>query len=546
MEIKRQIVESKTPPSNKEVWWFDTNTEALKRYSSGKWEIIQGGDSTPSDTIIETTYNDLLKLINENKLIPGTWYEFEYSDIYEYDASDILLEACNDPATDDIVTKSYDLIVFKGNITKIKVLALSSEYIYEHCLVYESSISKWLPAQYNIKTVTTNNIIIGNYLHDYIYRAGSLDVNTVKDQFYNIESADNSHDFETDIENVKAVFRKYNTNPYTLGFEYTASGDDDVNHTYFILLDVDSHTQDVIDVVHKTTIEMGPIIEININPSSIEDLLFSPLDNTGEVYNIQYPNAKIYNSCFGNYYNFYLGGVDYFDVHQLLYQYDEDMFNSKKSLVIDNIACNNEFIIPISSDASILGSITHSKCMIEGNNDDINVINYIGPLSSGFKAINSSIKLSAYETIEGSDIGDWWLGFLDRPIKSFLENTTINNSNIECIGSYQLYYYNEEDDEHEIFLAYHDLCNLRIDNLVKPFDLENDEIRHIVFIGLANPSDYEDEEGNVDEDNLLGINPYIEKQATFHINKFKIRNDIDSLQGYIAEFIVEESVEYAI
>lgn len=46
MEIKRQIIESKFPPQNKEVWWFDVNTNTLKRYTRGKWSIF---DAIPFD-----------------------------------------------------------------------------------------------------------------------------------------------------------------------------------------------------------------------------------------------------------------------------------------------------------------------------------------------------------------------------------------------------------------------------------------------------------------------------------------------------------------
>lgn len=49
MEIKRQIVESKFPPSNKEVWWFDVNSQEIKRYTEGKWTAVvtSSGGNTP-------------------------------------------------------------------------------------------------------------------------------------------------------------------------------------------------------------------------------------------------------------------------------------------------------------------------------------------------------------------------------------------------------------------------------------------------------------------------------------------------------------------
>lgn len=53
MEIKRPIVESKNPPSNKEVWWFDTNNEQLKRYRSGNWTAVS---NTISNTNLGSAY----------------------------------------------------------------------------------------------------------------------------------------------------------------------------------------------------------------------------------------------------------------------------------------------------------------------------------------------------------------------------------------------------------------------------------------------------------------------------------------------------------
>lgn len=51
MEIKRQIIESDMPPTNKNVWWYDSNTDSLMRYDSGKYEpIIIKNNSIPDET----------------------------------------------------------------------------------------------------------------------------------------------------------------------------------------------------------------------------------------------------------------------------------------------------------------------------------------------------------------------------------------------------------------------------------------------------------------------------------------------------------------
>ena len=81
MEIQRKIVESKFPPSNKEVWWFDTNTEVLKRYTRGAWvQVIDSAELEYDDsgTIMETTYDEAKALYESGKMIPGVKYAFEY------------------------------------------------------------------------------------------------------------------------------------------------------------------------------------------------------------------------------------------------------------------------------------------------------------------------------------------------------------------------------------------------------------------------------------------------------------------------------------
>lgn len=49
MERKKQIIESKFPPSNKEVIWLDSNTDELKKNRNGKWVSITSMDSSDSD-----------------------------------------------------------------------------------------------------------------------------------------------------------------------------------------------------------------------------------------------------------------------------------------------------------------------------------------------------------------------------------------------------------------------------------------------------------------------------------------------------------------
>lgn len=68
MEIQRKIVESKNPPSNKEVWWFDLNDEVLKRYKSGKW--IASVDPA-NDTEYNSPYGIVKYLTDDNTTLPA-------------------------------------------------------------------------------------------------------------------------------------------------------------------------------------------------------------------------------------------------------------------------------------------------------------------------------------------------------------------------------------------------------------------------------------------------------------------------------------------
>lgn len=40
MEIKRQIIESATPPSNRNTWWYNPSKGKIMRYTSGSWKDI--------------------------------------------------------------------------------------------------------------------------------------------------------------------------------------------------------------------------------------------------------------------------------------------------------------------------------------------------------------------------------------------------------------------------------------------------------------------------------------------------------------------------
>lgn len=150
MEIKRQIIESKFPPQNKEVWWFDVNTNTLKRYTRGKWYIF---DAIPFDipmpddhTIVYLCGYDMEYTAEEIKnsfdkdLFGGiasctisyvtiSFNEHDYSDYY------LCRVTFNNPVTliEDIYTvpmpwSDYvDTIKYPGNLASIPTMGIKIE-----------------------------------------------------------------------------------------------------------------------------------------------------------------------------------------------------------------------------------------------------------------------------------------------------------------------------------------------------------------------------------------------------------------------------------
>lgn len=47
MEIKRQIIESATPPSNRNTWWYNPSEGKIMRYTSGSWKDITDKPEKP-------------------------------------------------------------------------------------------------------------------------------------------------------------------------------------------------------------------------------------------------------------------------------------------------------------------------------------------------------------------------------------------------------------------------------------------------------------------------------------------------------------------
>lgn len=66
---KIEIVESTTPPPNKYNWWFDPNTDELKRYKNGNWELYNYNWPTTSLPPTNEIWLDLDSLYASEKTI---------------------------------------------------------------------------------------------------------------------------------------------------------------------------------------------------------------------------------------------------------------------------------------------------------------------------------------------------------------------------------------------------------------------------------------------------------------------------------------------
>lgn len=96
MYNKINIVESKTPPTNKNDWWYDLNTGVLKRFSGGKYNSVVGeGGNTPTPEVSWMPVPDLYANISSNELLIFTEEGAEstpdvsvYGDDYEIESEE--------------------------------------------------------------------------------------------------------------------------------------------------------------------------------------------------------------------------------------------------------------------------------------------------------------------------------------------------------------------------------------------------------------------------------------------------------------------------
>lgn len=130
MEIKRQIVESASPPNNKEVWWLDTNDNILKRFADNNW-IIAINQFDTDGRVVKTTYEKAKALYESGQMIPGVYYNFKYNHLAHIQEMKII---SNEIDLNVYIDKSGNLkangTYFLGSPTTPEVFMFTSDYTF--------------------------------------------------------------------------------------------------------------------------------------------------------------------------------------------------------------------------------------------------------------------------------------------------------------------------------------------------------------------------------------------------------------------------------
>lgn len=139
MEIQRKIVESKLPPSNKEVWWYDTNSEQLKRYKSGNWTAV----SHSFNTNLGSAYGTV---------------KYTTEDGTELNISSAILSLPNEAifSSNEVPKNAFDS-------TKIKNAVLENVKTIKKAAFQKSSL--WNIYLNNVESIEDNAFADTNFLH---------------------------------------------------------------------------------------------------------------------------------------------------------------------------------------------------------------------------------------------------------------------------------------------------------------------------------------------------------------------------------------------
>lgn len=367
---KVNIVESKTPPTNKNDWWYDLNTQTLKRYTGGAWNaIIAGSSDIPEEPIVISDTEQLRTLILNKELIPGAYYYIPISVV----RSNFWGSYNGTYVTHKLSPGSGTTIKARANgFDSFECAAL----LYEDVVVEEGYISEAVvPCIINI---TTSLLNIGhifffatlNHYPDYALVYGSL-----------LSVNDPTLEEDDTLQMVKNyAIEQYGSEracmcPYEMGISNTGGGEEAI--CYFICDRYNINNYILVDVYHGYPDQLSS--DVLRAPTLVYDtgvLSLSDIDNRFDAW---------YSGLYGTHY------IDDISLVTSTANLDCNEF-SKTTSIKNSCVVGVDFGDP--KDIAILDSqIRNTKLVLTYDMiKDSYLDTYAGPACSNMTAINSSVS----------------------------------------------------------------------------------------------------------------------------------------------------------
>lgn len=114
MEIQRKIIESKLPPANKNVWWYNPYEGVINKYNNGSWVSIDTKKPLPSDPIVPSGLSFPEELEENPGMILYSNYPIELEYEYWGDGMDSTDCAYSTPSTD--IHGAHKLKISMGDV----------------------------------------------------------------------------------------------------------------------------------------------------------------------------------------------------------------------------------------------------------------------------------------------------------------------------------------------------------------------------------------------------------------------------------------------
>ena len=159
MEIKRQIIESATPPSNKNVWWYDPSEGKIMRYTSGSWKGITDAPEKPFKAPITASTPTGIDIyiydydVEDFKSLEGESVTFNSDlqcNVLNIFDTTILDESISDQILTMLIDNYGDpaewyysiVLVFPESITEVRDFNISNLYYSAIACVFGAKLSK--------------------------------------------------------------------------------------------------------------------------------------------------------------------------------------------------------------------------------------------------------------------------------------------------------------------------------------------------------------------------------------------------------------------